>query len=95
MIRILMNKYGNLLNNRPSAKEAFLRMNQIINTEDKDTIIVLDFAGVEVLSPSYADEILTQLKKKYGKKRVEVENANAQVVKKTIEEVLSLQDKNK
>lgn len=80
-----MVKFGTLLNSRPAAREAFLRLKQIINGSSED--IVLDFAGVEILTPSYADELLDLLKNEYGNKKIKIENAQTAAVRDTLQAV--------
>lgn len=59
-----MKKFGIILNSRPAANEAVLRVKQIINgSTDKE--ITLDYNGVEVLTPSFADEIINGIQKLY------------------------------
>lgn len=83
-----MQKFGNLLNGRPAAREAALRVQQLVNGSATDDI-VLDFAGVEILTPSYADELLRALKEKYGADKVRVENAETGTVRDTLTAVES------
>lgn len=64
-----MKKFGNILNSRPSANEAVLRVKQIINGS-ADEEIKLDYNGVEVLTPSFADELINGIKKLYPDKKL-------------------------
>ena len=64
-----MKKFGNILNSRPSAREAVLRVKQIINGS-MDEEITLDYNGVEVLTPSFADELIIGIKKLYPDKKL-------------------------
>lgn len=80
-----MIKFGNLLNGRPAAREVFLRLKQIINGSRED--IVLDFAGVEILTPSFADELLHLLRDNYGNKKIKTENVETAVVRETLKAV--------
>lgn len=82
-----MLKFGTLLNGRPAGKEAALRIVQIVNGSAGQGDIVLDFAGVEILTPSFADEVLHALKNKYGDERVKIENTNTPTVADTINAV--------
>lgn len=75
-----MLKFNTVLNGRPSAKEAASRIQQIVNGSAEREDVVLDFAGVEVLTPSYADELLRTLKEKYGSEKVRIINASNAVV---------------
>jgi hypothetical protein len=66
-----MKKFGLILNSRPAGREAVLRVKQIINGTSDDTL-VFDFDGVDVLTPSYADELFTGIKTFYLKKAIEI-----------------------
>ncbi|MFC1612949.1 STAS-like domain-containing protein [Patescibacteria group bacterium] len=69
---IQMIKFGKFLNSRPTAKEAVLRLKQIVNGSAED--IVLDFDNVVVLTPSFADEFINGIKEKYPDKKLEFKN---------------------
>ena len=90
-MRIKMQKFGILLNSRPAAREASLRLVQMINGAGRKDGVVLDFEGVEILTPSYADELLRSLRDKYGSDKVHVENANTEAVRTTLDAVEKLQ----
>ncbi len=83
---VQMSKFNTVLNGRPVAREAALRIQQIVNGTAKTEDVVLDFTGVEVLSPSYADELMTVLRTKYGNEKVKVVNTT-QAVSETFEAV--------
>lgn len=55
-------KFGEILNSRPSGREAALRAKQIINESNTTEEISLDFSEVKVLAPSFADEFIKGLK---------------------------------
>ncbi len=76
---VQMSKFNNVLNGRPVAREAALRIQQIVNGSAKTEDVVLDFTGVEVLTPSYADELLTVLKEKYGAEKIKIINPSAAI----------------
>ncbi|MFA6135748.1 MAG: STAS-like domain-containing protein [Candidatus Paceibacterota bacterium] len=76
---IQMLKFNTVLNGRPAAKEAASRIQQIVNGSADKEDIILDFEGVEVLTPSYADEILQELKKKYSSNKIKVINTSPSV----------------
>ena len=83
---IQMGKFGKLLNSRPTGKEVALRMFQIINGAVEDKEIVLDFSGVEILTPSFADELIHQLKERYKENKiVKIVNAKTSTVKDVLE----------
>lgn len=74
-----MLKFNTVLNGRPSAKEAASRIQQIVNGSAEREDVVLDFAGIEVLTPSYADELLRILRAKYGVDKVKTINTSEAV----------------
>ena len=83
-MRILMQKFGTLLNARSNGREAALRLFQIINgVEDKQ--IILDFKGVEIMTPSFADEFINQIKLRYKSNRdLSFDNLETEVVRDTL-----------
>jgi hypothetical protein len=81
-----MSKFGTLLNSRPTAREDSLRLRQIIdNVQDNE--IVLDFSGVEIITPSYADELFLSLNEQYHAKKITIQNAETMIVKQTLDEI--------
>jgi hypothetical protein len=86
---IQMLKFNTVLNGRPAAKEAVSRIQQIVNGSAEREDVVLDFAGVEVLTPSYADELLRVLREQYGVDKVEIINTS-KAVAETIRAVAAL-----
>ncbi|MBU4370006.1 STAS-like domain-containing protein [Patescibacteria group bacterium] len=84
-MNIVMKKFGILLNSRPAGREAALRIFQIVNGSIDEKEVILDFAGVEILTPSFADELLYLLKDKYKAiKEIKVKNTETPVVADTI-----------
>lgn len=86
-MRIQIKKFGKLLNSRPAGKEAALRMIQIINGSIEDNEIILDFAGVEIITPSFADEFIEMLRQRYKEKLIRIENIETSIVNDTLEAV--------
>ena len=76
---IQMSKFNTVLNGRPAAKEAVLRIFQIVNGSADREDVVIDFVGVEVLTPSYADELLRSLRERYGTKKVKIINTSLSI----------------
>lgn len=68
-----MRKFGNVLNSRPAGREAVLRAKQIINGSAEADVVVLDFSGVELLTPSFADEFIKGLKQLYENNEIKLE----------------------
>jgi hypothetical protein len=62
-----VSNFGSILMSRPAGKEAFLlakayAFKDIIKNDE----IILDFAGIKVLAPSWADEFITGIKSEYS-----------------------------
>lgn len=91
-MRIELKKFGNMLISRPSGREAWLVMqSSLIKNLDKNELIEIDFAGVEVLTPSWADETITNLAEKFKNvKLLNAENESVQATLKTLREYSGL-----
>ena len=63
---ISLKKFGTTLISRPSGKEAFLASQPLFTEIEDNEIIEIDFDGIVVLTPSWADEFITPLQEKYG-----------------------------
>lgn len=64
-MRIKLQKFGQILTSRPAGREAWLAAQAYLLPQSRDEKIEVDFTSVEVLTPSWADEFITQLEKKY------------------------------
>ena len=65
-MKIQIKKFGLILVSRPAGREAFLAASAYLPSPKKpDEPIELDFEGVQVLAPSWADEFLSGLREKY------------------------------
>lgn len=62
-MKIEVKKFGTILVSRPAGHEAFLAARAYLLHPKKDETIELDFAGVDVLAPSWADEFITGIRK--------------------------------
>lgn len=80
---IALKKFGTTLVSRPSGKEAWLAFQPVLNGISTDEEIIVDFEGVIVLTPSWADEFLTPLNEKF-KQKVRLHNINNPSVKATL-----------
>ena len=59
--------FGDVLMSRPAGREAFLLAKAYVFREiTKDDVITLDFDGIKVLAPSWADEFISGIKSEYG-----------------------------
>ncbi len=66
-MKIVMKNFGDFLSSRPAGKEAYLSAcAYIFPSKDEVDGIELDFEGVNVLTPSWADEFVTPLKEEWG-----------------------------
>ena len=81
---IQLKKFGITLISRPSGKEAWLAFQPVLNQMPQIEKIIVDFDGVAVLTPSWADEFLTPLRKKF-KEKVELFHINNPSVKATLD----------
>ena len=59
---VQIKKFGTTLVSRPSGKEAWLAFQPVLNQISTTEEIIVDFEGVVVLTPSWADEFLTPLR---------------------------------
>ncbi|HLC70299.1 MAG TPA: DUF4325 domain-containing protein [Patescibacteria group bacterium] len=84
-MRIELKKFGNILTSRPAGKDAWSSAQAYI-LSDLNSVenIEVDFSGLAVLSPSWADEFLTPLKSKYTD-RVKFLPSDNPTVKATLE----------
>lgn len=83
-MRIELKKFGTILTSRPAGKEAYLAAKAYSLPKDTKELIEVDFSGVEVLAPSWADEFLTPLSMEYAGKVTLLHTNNASV-KATLE----------
>jgi len=85
-MHIELKKFGKVLSSRPSGREAYMSAKAYIlpqeNSDDK--LIEIDFKGVEVLSPSWADEFLTPIVEE-NKDRVKLLHCDNPTVISTLE----------
>jgi len=91
-MKIELKKFGEMLISRPSGREAYLAMSAyILKGIDKNEIIELDFDGVKVLTPSWADEVITKIAKEFKNvKLINIENPTAQATLRTLREYSDL-----
>ncbi len=58
---IKLNKFGTTLTSRQSGKEAFAAFLPNLKKIPNNEKIIIDFAGVDIFSPSWGDEFFTPL----------------------------------
>ncbi|QQS61679.1 MAG: STAS-like domain-containing protein [Candidatus Moraniibacteriota bacterium] len=87
-MKIELKKFGEMLVSRPAGKEAYLVLAAYTLPEiKKNEKVEIDFSGVKVLTPSWADEVLTPLRKQFPSSIfVSTINPTVQMTLKTLEE---------
>ena len=73
-MKIELFKFGNILMSRPDGREAYLIIKSSFLSKVNSENIILDFTNVDVVAPSWLDEVLTPIKETYGKERIEILN---------------------
>lgn len=82
-MRIELKKFGEILISRPAGREAYLAMSAYLTKGiNKSEEIIIDFSGVKVMSPSWADEVITKLAEEY--KNIKLANTKNPTVKATL-----------
>ena len=65
-MEIKISNFGDILMSRPAGREAFLMAKAYVFKELKpNETVTLDFDGIKVLAPSWADEFVSGIKKEY------------------------------
>lgn len=81
---IELKKFGEILISRPAGREAYLAMQAyILKGINRDEPIEIDFSGVKVLAPSWADEVITRIDR--GFENVKLLNTENSSVAATLE----------
>lgn len=91
-MKIKLKKFGEMLISRPAGREAFLAMSAyLIRDVKRNEEIEIDFAGVKVLTPSWADEVISEIARKFKKiKLVNTDNATVKATLKTLQKYSDL-----
>lgn len=79
-MRVAIKKFGTLLISRPAGHEAFLAFCSTYKFDDPQELIEFDFAGVNVLAPSWADEFISSIKQKFPNPISCLPSSNASVI---------------
>ena len=78
-----LKKVGPTLISRPSGKDALLAFTPMFDQISENEDIIVDFTGVMVLTPSWADEFLTPLSKRFDE-RLKLQKTENPSVKVTL-----------
>jgi len=76
---IELKKFGDILTSRESGGEAFAAFLPTLKLLTPNEEIKIDFQGVSVLTPSWADEFMRPLLQKYGKRILFINDDNPSV----------------
>ncbi len=77
---VKISKFGDFLMSHPAGKEAFLLAeSHLFNTINADEEIILDFADVNVLTPSWAEEFIYGFKDLHKNKLSFINTSNPSV----------------
>ena len=87
-MRIELKKFGEMLISRPAGREAYLALSAyLIKDIKRDELLEIDFSGVNVMTPSWADEVITNLAKEFHNIQLEnTENPTVQATLQTLRE---------
>ncbi|MEK7478577.1 MAG: STAS-like domain-containing protein [Patescibacteria group bacterium] len=91
-MKIELKKFGTTLISRQNGREAFAAFQSQLTALDENENLELDFEGVITFSPSWGDEFLSPLLKKYNERLVLI-NANNPSVKATLELLAKINQK--
>lgn len=78
-MNIFLQKFGSTLISRPAGKEAWLALQPTLEQVNDNEKITVDFKDVTVLTPSWADEVITPLQNKYKKRLSLINTENPSV----------------
>lgn len=81
---IKLEKFGTILVSRPAGKESYLALQSMLKALGPAEPLEIDFSGVMVLTPSWADEFLTPLSGQFPG-RVSLKNSDNPSVKATLQ----------
>ncbi len=79
-MKIELKKFGNILISRQSGREAYNAFKPTMQNIGESEEVVLDFVGVDVLSPSWADEFITILVKDFSNNIIVKKTDNLSVI---------------
>ena len=76
-----------MLISRPAGREAYLAMSAYVTKDiPKEEEIIIDFGGIKVLAPSWADEVITKLGEEHFLKAENADNPTVRATIKTLTE---------
>jgi len=82
-MKISLKKFGTTLTSRQAGKEALLAFQPLLSEIEANDLIEIDFEGVTTFAPSWGDEFLTPLQKKF-RERLTLRNTGNPSVQATL-----------
>jgi len=79
-MKIKLKKFGKTLTSRDSGREAYKAIQKQLEEIKNDQKIILDFSGVNTFTPSWGDEFITNLSRKFGQNLVLIKSENPSVI---------------
>lgn len=88
-MRIVLSKFGTNLTSRQAGREAFAAFAPSLREVGENEKIEIDFQGVISFSPSWGDEFLSPLFKRYGKRLIllSTDNKSVQITIELLEKI--------
>lgn len=83
-MKIYLKKFGTMLISRQSGRESFAAFQSNLKEVSEKEILEIDFEGVITFSPSWGDEFLSPLFRKFNERLVLINTGNSSV-KATLE----------
>jgi len=83
-MKIELKKFGDILTSRQDGREALAAIEPLLLIVSENEVLEVDFKGVTTFTPSWADEFITKLVNRFGK-RVHFVNDDNPSVKVTLE----------
>jgi hypothetical protein len=90
-MEIKVSNFGDVLMSRPAGREAFMMAKAyVFKGLKKNETVILDFDGIKVLAPSWADEFVSGIKKEYESavQCINTENPSVKASLKTVLETV-------
>ena len=79
-MKLELKKFGEILTSRPAGRESWLAIRPyVLDGKKRGEKMKVDFSGVQVLAPSWADEFISALIKEYSGEVVLLPSDNASV----------------
>ncbi|MDD3919540.1 MAG: DUF4325 domain-containing protein [Candidatus Pacebacteria bacterium] len=92
-MKIELKKFGTMLISRQAGREALSAFEPILSSLSKDEELLIDFDGVITFSPSWGDEFITPLFRRYDErfKLLKTNNPSVIATMETLKEVHNLE----